>query len=104
LPILQIPLLKVGLGSVGQEHLPRFLEIGARLVECRGRPVPVLARVTARIKAACPFPRIGIVRIAGATRDGADVNCIKGAVAIVDVPAVGAFGVAAAGEGGHDGI
>jgi hypothetical protein len=52
--------------------------------------------MTARIKSAIPFPWIGAERIAYAPRNRPGVN-----VAVIDVPAVGALGVAAAGEGGH---
>ena len=45
-----------------------------------------------RIEAAGPFPRVGAVRVAGPHGDGAGLN-----VAVVDVPAIGAVGRAAAG-------
>ena len=50
----------------------------------------------ARIKPAAPLPWLGIVRVAAAPSDGADVD-----VLVKDVPTVLAFGIAAAGEGGH---
>src|SRR5260370_35227198 len=55
--------------------------------------------MAAGIEAARPTPRVFIVRNAGADGDRAGVD-----VAIIDVPAVLAFWVAAAGEGGHGAI
>src|SRR5260370_5658561 len=55
--------------------------------------------MTAGIEPANPTPRVFIVRNAGADGDRAGVD-----VAIIDVPAVLAFWVAAAGEGGHAAI
>jgi hypothetical protein len=50
----------------------------------------------ARIKAAGPAPRIFVMWNPGSERNRADVN-----IAVIDVPAVVAFGIATAGEGGH---
>ena len=46
---------------------------------------------------ALPSPRIGTKGVADAPRDRPNVN-----VAVVDVPAIWPFGVASAGELGHD--
>jgi hypothetical protein len=90
------PFLKIGLSPLWQERCPCALEISAGLVERRGRRAPVFAGMTARIEPAIPFPWIGTERIADAPCDRAGVD-----VAVIDVPAVGTFGVSAAGEGGH---
>jgi hypothetical protein len=67
-----------------------------RLVKGGGRAVKVLAWFTARVEATNPAPRILMVRSAGADRDRADVD-----VTVIDVPAIFAFGIAAAGKLGH---
>jgi hypothetical protein len=90
------PCLEISVGSLRKKNPPCFLEIGARPVERLGRSMSVLAWMAARIKAGIPFPRIGITRIAGAPANRADLH-----VAVIDVPAIGAFGIAAEGEGGH---
>ena len=49
------------------------------------------------MKAAAPFPRIGVMRVAGADRERASMH-----VAVIDVPAfVSSFRIAASGEFGH---
>jgi hypothetical protein len=53
----------IGFRPVRQEHAPRGLEVGAGLVEGGGGTALVLARMRARIEAAPPFPRIGVVRV-----------------------------------------
>jgi hypothetical protein len=91
------PRLKIGLRPVRQEHAPRGLEVGAGLVEGGGGAALVLARMRARIEAAPLFPRIGVVRVAGADHDRADAD-----VAEVDLPAfVAGFEIAAAGKDGR---
>ena len=60
-------------------------------------PSVMLAWIQARIEAALPFPLVDVVRAARAARDRADVD-----VAAIDVPAVLAFRISAAGEHGHD--
>ncbi len=57
-------------------------------------PVHAFPRVTAGTEAAGRSPPIFVMRNAGADRDRADAD-----ITVVDVPAVRAFGVAAAGEG-----
>jgi hypothetical protein len=52
--------------------------------------------VRGRIETAVPSPLLGVHRQAWLDRDRAYLN-----VTVVDVPSVGAFGVRAAGEGGH---
>jgi hypothetical protein len=74
--------LKIGFRPVRQEHARRGLEVGAGLVEGGGGAALVLARMRARIEAAPPFPRIGVVRVAGADRDRADADVAK-----ADLPA-----------------
>jgi hypothetical protein len=56
----------------------------------------MLAGLAAGIEAARPLPRVCVGRIAGANCQSADLD-----LAVIDVPAVGAFGVSAAGEGGR---
>ena len=75
---------------------PVGLEADAGLVKSRRRTAGAFAGLAARIEAASPAPRIFIVPDAGAVRDRADMD-----VAVIDVPAVLAFGIAAASEGGH---
>jgi hypothetical protein len=53
-------------------------------------------RMRARIEAAVPFPRIGVVRIAGALGNGPDMN-----IAVVSVPALSVVFGSAASEFGH---
>ena len=48
------------------------------------------------LEAAAPLPLVRVMRTARTPRDGAGLD-----VAEIDVPAVGALGVAAAGEDGH---
>jgi transposase len=55
-----------------------------------------VAGLTARVETANPSPRILVLRNAGADGDRADMD-----VSVIDVPAVLAFGIATAGEGGH---
>jgi hypothetical protein len=92
--LLIAPCLKIGLGAVRQEHLPRALEVRAGLVEDRGGVRLMFAGLRARIETAAPFPRIGVVRIAGTFGNRPDMN-----IAVVNVPAFLAvvFGSAAGG-------
>ena len=62
------PFLKIGLRSLGQEHCPRFLEIGAGLVEGRGGAIGAFAGMATGIEAARPAPRILVPGNAGANR------------------------------------
>jgi hypothetical protein len=91
------PCLKVSLSAVGQEHFPRGLELGAGLIEGLRCAAGAFTRTRARIETAAPFPRLGIVRIAGTLGDRADMH-----VTIVDQPVFLAMNWRlAAGEGGH---
>src|SRR5216684_4267067 len=91
------PCLEVRLGSVCQKYFPRGFEIGPGLVERLRSTALLFARVRARIKAAMPSPRILIMRIAAADRDGASMN-----IPVVDVPAfLAGFRIASAGKLGH---
>jgi hypothetical protein len=54
-----------------------------------------LSRMRARIEAASPFPRIGVVGIPGALGNRADVN-----IAVINAPALLTVCGSAAGEGG----
>ena len=91
------PLLKVGFGPMRQEHGPCRLKVGACLVEGGGGAALVFARMRARIEAAIPLPRISIVRVAAADRDGPHAH-----VTVKDVPAFFAgIGRASAGECRH---
>ncbi len=91
------PSLKIRLGPVRQEHLPRRFEVGAGLVEGGCSAVRTFPRVAARIKTAIPAPGIFARWHAGSDRDRADAH-----VTVIDVPAfVGSIERAAAGELGH---
>src|ERR1700686_1016830 len=80
-----------------QEHGPCRLKVGACLVEGGGGAALVFARMRARIEAAIPLPRISIVRVAAADRDGPHAH-----VTVKDVPAFFAgIGGASAGECRH---
>jgi hypothetical protein len=59
----------------------------------------MLARMRAGIKSATPLPRIEMQRLADAGR-----NCADPDVAEINVLAIGAFGIAAAGEDRHGAI
>jgi hypothetical protein len=63
-----------GLGAVRQKHSPRGAEIGAGLGECRGCAGLMFAPMRARIEAAIPFPRIGVVQVSDALGNRADMN------------------------------
>jgi hypothetical protein len=65
---------KIGLGSVRQKDLPCGFEIGAGLVEGGCRAAMVFAGGRARIEAAVSLPWTGIVRVAGADRNRADMH------------------------------
>jgi len=93
------PRLIVGLRPLSRKLPPCRLEIGARLVERVGSAVGLLARLRARIEAAHPLPSFGGSGIADALCDGADMD-----IAEIDIPAVLAFRVAAAGELGHSAL
>src|SRR6266581_28220 len=91
------PSLKIGIGPVRQEHLPGGFKIGAGLVKRGSRSVGAIAWMATWIETAVPFPRILIMRVAGADRDRAGVH-----IAVVDVPAfLAGFSQSAAGELGH---
>ncbi len=88
-----------GLGAVRQKHSPRGAEIGAGLGECRGCAGLMFAPMRARIEAAIPFPRIGVVRVSDALGNRPDMN-----VAVINVPAfVAVVYGSAAGEGRYGG-
>ena len=50
--LLVAPFLKIGLGAVGQEHLPCGFEVSAGLVKGGGTTARAFARMTAGVKAA----------------------------------------------------
>jgi hypothetical protein len=66
------------------------------VVKINGGPALVLARFDAGIKSTSPFPLVDVGRTTHAPRDGADVD-----IAVIDVPAVWPFGIAASGKAGH---
>jgi hypothetical protein len=73
------------------------LEIGAGLLEGGGGVGLMFPRVRARIEAAAPFPRIGVVRIADALGYSPDMN-----IAVMNVPAfLSVVCGSAAGKLGH---
>ena len=94
--LLIAPGLKVCLGSLWQIDAPGRLELGAGLLERTGGAAALVAWIAARAEPAQPLPGLGRARIADALGNRADVN-----VAVIDVPAVGAFGVRTAGEVGY---
>jgi hypothetical protein len=72
------PFREIGLGSVRQEHGPCLLKVRAGLIEGHRRPIGLLSRMTARIEAAGPTPRVFIKRDANPYRDwvwSADRRC-----------------------------
>src|SRR5258706_8482716 len=72
----------------------------SQLGESRRRAALMFARTRARIEAAVPFPRVGVVRVSDALGNRPDMN-----VAVINVQAVmaGVWRVAA-GEGGGGGF
>src|ERR1700677_4033393 len=93
---IMAPFPEIGLCKCWQDPPPCSFEVCARLVEIDGGIAPVAARFDAGIEAATPFPLIDVDRAAGAAGDRADMD-----IAVIDVPAIGTLGVAAAGEFGH---
>jgi hypothetical protein len=93
------PFSEVGLGEPQQDHAPGGFEGSTRVIKIDRRTALVLAWFYARIEPAFPLPLFEIGRAARAACDRADMD-----VVVLDVSAVGAFGTAAAGEGGmpHD--
>jgi hypothetical protein len=90
------PGLIICLCAFCRKYSPRGFKVGACLVEGGGRAVKIFAWRRARVEAADPAPRVLMMRDAGADSDRADAD-----VSVIDVPAVLAFGIAAAGELGH---
>ncbi len=72
-----------------------FVASRAGIEGCGGLGL-MFPRMRARIEAAAPFPRIGVVRIPDAFGNRPDMN-----IAVVDVPALLAMCGSATGEGGH---
>jgi hypothetical protein len=72
------------------------LETSAGFFEREGGPADMFAWLRSRIESATPFPRIGVKRVADAPCNRSGVN-----IAVMDVPAIGPFGIPASGEGGH---
>jgi hypothetical protein len=91
------PFLEVGTGERWQDRAPCGLEVGARVVEIDGGIALVAVRFDAWIETAPPFPLVDVDRAARTPGDRADMNIAK-----IDVPAVGALGIAAAGQGRHE--
>src|SRR5258706_234650 len=75
------PCLKISFGSVRKKHAPCALEIDAGLGESRRRAALMFARTRARIEAAVPFPRVGVVRVSDALGNRPDMN-----VAVINAP------------------
>jgi hypothetical protein len=89
-------MLQISFRAFREIFSPRSFEVGPRLVEARRGVLDMLTVMRRRVKATLPAPLIDVDRDTGAGRDSADVN-----IAVEDVPAIGAIGWAAAGEGGH---
>jgi hypothetical protein len=86
---------EVRLGAQWQVGRPCGFKGGAGEIEGRGRAASASPAMFQRIESAVPAPLVDVYRHAWPHRDLADVD-----VAEKDVPAVGTFGMAAAGEGG----
>jgi hypothetical protein len=91
------PFLEIGFAHRRQDPAPSCLEPCASLFEGGRGTAPIVAGLHARIETAAPFPLLDVDRAARSASDRADMG-----VTVVDVPAVRALGIAAAGEGGHD--
>jgi hypothetical protein len=83
---------EVGFAASWEVVSPRGFEAGARLIEAWRVAGAPLAAVGHGIEAAVPSPLFSVDRQTRLDRDRADLN-----VTVKDVPAVGAFGVRAAG-------
>jgi len=94
--LLIAPGLKVCLGSLRQIDAPGRLELGAGLLERTGGAAALVAGIAAWIKSTQPLPGLGRARIADALGNRADMDGTA-----IDVPAVGALGIWAAGEIRH---
>jgi hypothetical protein len=90
------PLLEIDFRQPWQNRPPGGFKTGAAVCEVDSGAVPVPLRFHAGIEAAFPFPLIDVRRAAHAPRDRTDMD-----IAVIGVPAVLAFGIAVAGEGGH---
>jgi hypothetical protein len=88
--------VEISLRALRKILYPGGLEIGPCLFEGFGRALDMQAMVRPRIETAVPTPLVDIDWDAGAERDRSHMH-----VTIVDVPAVVAFGISAAGESGH---
>jgi hypothetical protein len=86
----------VGFRPLRRKTFASELEVGACSVENQRGAADLFTGIGARIEAALPLPAFKRTGVAHAAGDGADVN-----VAEIDVPAVGAFGISAAGEFGQ---
>jgi hypothetical protein len=87
---------EVGLSAQREIGLPCCLEGGAGRVEAFRCTAAALSPLIERVEANAPAPLVGMDGHPWADRDVPDVD-----IAEIDVPAVRAFGLAAAGEGGH---
>ena len=90
---LVAPSFEIRLGPVGQKDGPYGFELGARIVKGFSRTSPMFAGPSPRIEAARPFPRIFVMRTPDPPCDGAGLD-----VAIIDMPAIRAFGTKPAGR------
>jgi hypothetical protein len=93
---LVAPFVEIRVSESRPHRAPDGFEVHAGECEIDRRAVLVPAGFDARIEAATPLPLIDVDRAAGAARDRADMH-----VAVIDVPAAGAFGISAAGKGGY---
>jgi hypothetical protein len=94
--LLIAPFLKVGFAALGQIVSPCRFERRACCLETRSAPISLLSRLTARVEAAMPLPRLGGVRDARSLDDGSYAHA-----GIVDVPGHRVIVDAFAGESGH---
>lgn len=93
---LAAPGLIVGFSPFRRERLPREREVSPRLIERGCGAIPEFAGPASRIETADPGPLLTMVWDADPARDRADMD-----VAVVDMPAILAFAITAAGELGH---
>jgi hypothetical protein len=87
---------EIGIGAPGKYRAPCPFEIAAGLIKGRGGSIGANPAVRRRIETAVPTPLININRNTGTSGDRADAG-----IAMIDVPTVLAFRIAAAGESGH---
>jgi hypothetical protein len=82
--------------TVGSSRPPGRSEINPACLKVSRGAGRFLSGFRSGVEAATPFPLVDVNRAAGAARNRSDMH-----IAVIDVPAILAFGITAAGEGGH---